>query len=519
MSGRGDDSLEEPMEYRARLIGDALRRQSLIIVATVILGALLGYGASVARPGSYVATASVLVNPLAGNPYSPGVSGQDSLVSIETESKVAVSDSVAALVAKQLGDAPLSKVEKGVTVTVPPNTQIITISFASGNASFASAAAQAYVESFLDYRTDRAQAVSAAQVVSLKNQQSAVQQQLNVARTKSDASGGTSAYYDQLVKTLNSQVVALQSQINALGAQKSDAGHVISPASTPGKTSGIGLPVYIVGGVMFGLVAGIALALARQRRDDRALHLDDIESAGIPVIAVWGPARGQAAEATRLIRARALAIPKRPTVIVVGPTRAVKERSQVAAALAESLANLSRSVVFADLAATSATSPSTTAYGLTDLLTGRRSTLRDLLIEKEANLTILPRGRAELADAIEFLDATRMRKVIGELPHRADYVVLNAPSLTDSVGETLMEIANLNVVTVTLARSTRSELALVKSRGEDRVGACVTPRVKRRLRKPTRRSRREGSPPSAQTDDSLKLFGDDDGDGEEEIPA
>jgi capsular polysaccharide biosynthesis protein len=515
MSSRGEDSVEEPIEYRARLIGDALRRQSLVILAVALLGALLGYGASVARPGSYVSTATVLITALNGNPYAPGVSGQDSLVSIETESKVAVSDSVSALVAKRLGDpGDLSRLEKGVTATVPPNTQIISISFASRNAAFATAATQAYVESFLAYRADRAAAVNASQIVSLRNQQAAVQQQLRVARQKAADSGGTSAYYDQLVKTLNSTVVSLQTQINALGAQKSDAGHIIAPASTPSKTSGFGRPLYLAGGALFGLVGGIALALARQRRDDRVLHIDDIEAAGIPVIAAWGSARGQAAEATRLIRARALASPKRPTVIVVGPSRALRDQSTVAVALAESLANLGRSVVFADLAEHSeATSESSGRYGFTDLLTGRRTALRDLLVEKEANLTILPRGRAELGDAIEFLDATRLRKMIGELPHRADYVVLNAPSLTDSVGETLMEIANLSVVTVTLARTTRTELALVKSRGDDRVGACVTPRVRRRFRRAARRSRREGSAQVARPDEALTLIGD------EEIPA
>ena len=54
--------MEEPVEYRARLIGDALRHQTLIIVLAVLLGSLLGYGASIARPGSYVATATVLIN-------------------------------------------------------------------------------------------------------------------------------------------------------------------------------------------------------------------------------------------------------------------------------------------------------------------------------------------------------------------------------------------------------------------------------------------------------------------------
>src|SRR5690349_15887493 len=75
MSSR--DVMDESVEYRARLIADALRRQTWIVVAAALLGALLGYGASVARPGSYVASASALITALPGNPYAPGVSGQD----------------------------------------------------------------------------------------------------------------------------------------------------------------------------------------------------------------------------------------------------------------------------------------------------------------------------------------------------------------------------------------------------------------------------------------------------------
>jgi polysaccharide biosynthesis transport protein len=419
-------------------------------------------------------------------------------------------------VAKQLGNtADLGALEKGVTVSVPPNTQVIEVSFASRHASFAQKAAQAYVESFLDYRAGRAQAVNAAQVVSLTDQQAKVKSELATARAKAAGAGGSSPYYDALVKTLNSQVVSLQTQINALSTQTPDAGHVISPAATPARTSGIGRGLYLVGGALVGLIAGFALALARQRRDDRVLHLDEIEAAGIPVLATWGGSDERSAEATRLIRARALVIPKKPAVIVVGSSRRLDGQAQVAAHLAESLANVGRLVVFADLADDQTPVPGVPVpSGLTDLLTGRRSTLRDLLVETDAKLTVLPKGRADLRDAIEFLDAARMRQLISELPRDVNYVVLNVPSLTDSVGETLMEVANLSVVAVTLAASTRSELALVKSRGADRVGACVTPRAKRRFRRATkRRSRREGSTPVSRTSDALTLVGD------EEIPA
>ncbi len=227
--------------------------------------------------------------------------------------------------------------------------------------------------------------------------------------------------------------------------------------------------------------------------------------AGIPLIATWGGGPQRSAEATRLIRARALAVDRKPTVVVVGGSRQLDGRSHVAAQLADSLANVGRSVVFANLVGDPETVPGDAVpYGLTDLLTGRRSSMRDLLVELDSNLTVLPKGRASLADAIEFLDASRLRAMIDELPQRADFVVLHIPSLTDSVGETMMEIAHLSVVTVTLARTTRTELALVRERGADHVVACVTPRTKRRLRKAIRRSRKEGSTRVSRSDDGLQ---------------
>jgi Mrp family chromosome partitioning ATPase len=241
--------------------------------------------------------------------------------------------------------------------------------------------------------------------------------------------------------------------------------------------------------------------------------VDEVEAAGIPVLATWGNTPARSAEATRLIRARALGVSARPAVIVVGASRTFGERSHVAAQLAESLANVGRTVVFADLAGDpQAASGRSAPYGLTDLLTGRRSDMRELLVELDSNLTVLPKGRASLADAVEFLDSARMRELIDELPHHADHIVLHVPSLTDSVGETMMEIADLNVVTVTLAASTRSELGIVRSRGADHVAACVTPRAKLRSRKVTRRSRREGSTQVSRSDDGLTLIDDDDQD-------
>ena len=450
----------------------------------------------------------MLINPLSGNPYSPRRDRPGQLGQYRDRVEGRVIRQRVTLVAKKLGrGADLGALEKGVSVSVPSNTQIIEVSFASGDAAFARAAAQAYVVSFLDYRTQRAQAVNACPG-SLPEEPASCRTAPADHGAEPGSAGVNTAYYDALIKTLNAQVVSLQTQINALDAEKSDAGRVISPASIPLKLSGIGRSLYLVAGGMLGLVLGLALALARQRRDDRVLHVDEIDAAGIPVLATVGRTREGSAEAVRLIRARALSSTRRPTIVVVGPTRPRRGQSQIAAQLADSVANVGRSVVFVDLAEESSTVHGEARYGLTDLLTGDRVILRDLLVEAEPNLTVLPKGRTDLGEAIEFLDAARLRKLISELPRRADYVVLNTPSLIDSVGETLMEIAHLAVVTVTLAQATRSELAVIKSRGDDRVGACVVPKARRRRRMSSWRFRREGSTQVSRAGDALTLVND-----------
>ena len=167
--------MEEPVEYRARLIGDALRhqgpdhrpRRSARLAPRIrrehrAAGFLRRHGDGADQPA--------VRQPLLARRHRPGQFGQ-----IETESKVASSDSVSdARREEKWAAEQTGRSREGASVSVPSNTQIIEVSFASGDAAFARAAAQAYVESFLDYRTQR-QAANASQVVSLKNQQAAVE--------------------------------------------------------------------------------------------------------------------------------------------------------------------------------------------------------------------------------------------------------------------------------------------------------------------------------------------------------
>jgi uncharacterized protein involved in exopolysaccharide biosynthesis len=269
-------SAVDALEYRPRLVVDALRHRMAILLMAGLLGMVLGYGGSVARKGAYVSTASVLITPLPGNPYSPGISGQDTLVSLETEAQVASSDSISALVSQSLGGDPrASSLQRSVTVAVPPNTQIIQISYSANNAVFARDVTQAYARSYLVYRARRAESVRAAEMSALKRQQASVREQLAAARKQlaeaqavQNGSARDVDYYVALRSSLSSRLVSLEGQLNAMSSSKPEPGHVISPAAVPTDRAGIGRVVYVAGGLVLGLLAGFMVALARQRRDE-----------------------------------------------------------------------------------------------------------------------------------------------------------------------------------------------------------------------------------------------------------
>src|SRR5699024_10528376 len=115
----------------------------------------------------YTAQASILIVPLDGNPFSASGSGDD-LVNLQTEAQLVKSDAVAELVRKDLNSpVPLDVLRDGLTVSVPPNTQVLTVAYTSADRSIALARAQSFAESYLDYRHTRAESMIKSQAASI----------------------------------------------------------------------------------------------------------------------------------------------------------------------------------------------------------------------------------------------------------------------------------------------------------------------------------------------------------------
>ncbi|MGI3784465.1 MAG: hypothetical protein ACRYG2_27205, partial [Janthinobacterium lividum] len=95
-----------------------------------IVGAVVGALVGLRLASVHTATASVLVSPLNGNPYA-STGNQTSLVNLETEAQLVSSAPVLAAVQQKVDGVDASGLQSGLTVTVPANTQILTIAFSS----------------------------------------------------------------------------------------------------------------------------------------------------------------------------------------------------------------------------------------------------------------------------------------------------------------------------------------------------------------------------------------------------
>jgi polysaccharide biosynthesis transport protein len=106
-------------DAQGRLTGVA-RRHLKLIGSLAALAMVIGVASGLLLPASSKATATVLISPLDGNPYSTNGRGDD-LTNLQSEAALVQADAVEQVVRQKLRSADRSRVR----VTVPPNTQVL----------------------------------------------------------------------------------------------------------------------------------------------------------------------------------------------------------------------------------------------------------------------------------------------------------------------------------------------------------------------------------------------------------
>lgn len=265
----------------------AIKHGAALTIGLALAGALAGTGIGLSRTDTSVAEATIMINPLDGNPFSTSGRGDDP-INLITEAELIRSDAVVRRVQESLDDStPPARVLSQLSISVPANSQILEITYKAQVEETARDRAQAFAEEYLAFRQDRAEALLAAQVSRIDEQiGDARDEQARLARRLSAPTtdvGQTSVLRAQL-DAVSSQLNQLNTRALEIKSVPLDPGQIVQPSATvrPGVLDF--WATYSVAGMLAGLAIGLVISLFRARLDSRVHHVDDVVTAGLPLI-------------------------------------------------------------------------------------------------------------------------------------------------------------------------------------------------------------------------------------------
>ena len=390
------------------------------IAVAVTIGAAL-----VARSQTpeYRSTAAVVVYP---SPAETGVAAQTP--DMGTEQGVASSDAVLAATSRLL-NVPVTILRAGESVSSPPNTYLLDVSFRYPNPLVAQWIAQGIAESYVAYRSPA-----------------------RPAKAKGAATQSTGA----------------------------PEAAIITPAPLPTAPSSPNVVVDVLAGLLLGIALGLGFALIRDRVDDHLRGAGDVETqSGTRVLAVVPAFRhgrhdrdgglvvlchpgAASADAFRTLRTRviqAAAWRGAKTVLIAGTAH---EQAIVPANLAAALALTGRRVILvcADIRqpGTQQLSSVRGRVGLTNILDGSADLPSAIQPTEVPGLEILPAGPAP-SDPGAVLQSRALPGTLNAIRSRADFVIIDAPPvLAGPDTSVLAELADMVVLVADARRSTRRQV-------------------------------------------------------------
>ena len=244
------------------------RRRRTIALATVVVVAFAAVYVWWSGP-QYQSQASVVIRPILSGPFDQSRIDD---VGAGTEAKVLDSTVVAELAAKKLHLSPTDApaLLEHLTVENPLGTLILNISYAADSPEAARRGAQAFADAYLQNRQKTADAVKARALQRQQSQHTELDTELNGALTTiantpagSDARTAAESRRDALI----SQISQLEASSATLDGVDTSPGQLIRPADTPDAQSGPSPVLLLIAAVALGAIAGVGIALFRERTD------------------------------------------------------------------------------------------------------------------------------------------------------------------------------------------------------------------------------------------------------------
>lgn len=493
-----------------------LRRRWWILVVAALLGAGAGMLVSQVQTRTYVSTTSLLVRQV-GQDANPGAK-----VNLDTEAQVVRSLVVAERARALLKTTiPPEDLVRSLSVTVPPNSQVLQIVYEAQSPEAAQAGSHAFAQAYLDLRLATATRSLENETTALKQQITETNKQLaavagKIAGTPSNSAERARAEADRNV--LTNQLASLNSRLSPLLSIALDPGEIISDAALPRKPSSPNTTLNLASGLGAGLLFGIVVALVLDRLDTRVRRGRDVaDRLGLPML---------------------LELPPRPTGLTVLPAahevsrELGRLRNVLQSTMPESRPGRGRLLLLTDtspgpaagfvvgnLAAAYARTGAQVAVvttkpdsPLAGMLGGirPRHTLADVLRHDVSALTALTPAPGlnqlrvlfpgNLDTEVELPVAT-MLEILAELAARFDHVLIETAQPTAAVEAQALARHVDGVILVVEGGQTRSSEITAAMRQFEQVdapvlGAVLTPRLADRgpAVRPAPSARREGPP-------------------------
>lgn len=496
----------------------ALRRRWLTVVLFACIGAIAAAGYCVVAPKTY--TGAVLVQ-VAALPTTENALGGRTAgpINMDNEAQIVQSAAVASIVKADLqSPLPTRDLVKQVGVTVPPNTTFLRITCKAPSPNAAQLCANAVGRAYLGYRRASNYQLIQSGLVSLQQHATTLDGSIQHLRKELGKGGLPASSPARVLAQLRlnadlSRLNTIQSHIDAVTPLRDSlavvgstlVGAVVTPAVRPSSPSSPLILLYVPSGLIAGLVIGLALAFARDRRNPRVHSAHDVERyfdlpmlldvvrLGVgPVVRVASP-RSRAGQAfTELGQYVAASLGDGDHVVLVAGTSAGPVGGVVAANLAVALARTrgETTLISADLSGStiSALFSVPNDRGLAEVIAGTAA-IGDVKRRPLGStpLTVVTPG-TDTAGLLHNLQYDIVRKMVADLRSEARYVVIQAESVGDS-GELFgfAEFADTAIVAVEVARTAAADVADCLHRLDwlrtAVLGAVVLPAIKGRQRR------------------------------------
>jgi uncharacterized protein involved in exopolysaccharide biosynthesis/Mrp family chromosome partitioning ATPase len=268
-----------------------LRRRWWLILLVAIIATAGAAGYFKTAHKVYTATAAVYVTA-----SSSGTAGQvansrtTSAINLDTEAQVVQSATVAQAADKLMHSTDnVQLLLRRVSVTVPANSQVLSISCEASSADGAATCAQAFAQAYLNYSSNSTTAAIKSQISTLQANISTLESgsaKLKVAIANLPSNSPQRASDNEELTSQHSQLGSLNGQIATLTANLADpsGGSIISNATPPLTATSPKALLIIPSGVLGGLLIGLVLAYLVDRRHRRIRRPDDVTRLNVPVL-------------------------------------------------------------------------------------------------------------------------------------------------------------------------------------------------------------------------------------------